>query len=749
MNCPFCGMLNPDTSDVCSFCGNPLQNSSVKFRPGEEPEKIKAYLRQLFNDIRTQFPDGVIAKDSWNHERWDSPAGKLCSYLGYENGGEFLRAYGFRVVDTKPKKSAPQFDLDNKPEPERRERRASKPRAVQHPARRYEPTERGEVYRKKRSSSGWKKLIPIFIAFLAAAGVFCYAVLQRSESDSLDNSAGLTESIGNVFQKKSSDNSPEGIVTKYFKAVKTGDMENGLACFTPAIQSEYSLIMKLADSASSYFNLPVSNPSSFVGDLTGLVNSSYYKDYEFKAVNTDYQSDLDAIVTVDVYINGAKSESTTLLTKKIDGQWYIDEDNNAAMTSESTSSTANDLTWKISKTSPFSSGVAWVDYYVSPKQLVSGVIDTSGNLIMTFDDVNHDPGQFDDCGYSFYYTDNGFKIIDTHGQTTYTYQLTGTNSRVSVQAHGNRYFIIHEEISDFSSSVNQTRAIDYKGNQLGNIVLTEAGSFSYYGEGVFSDKNGTIINTVSETFYNIDGDLDKTVVMGPFSDGYTVVAYPKQFTDPIPTLKGLNLQFTSTKTLSFYYCVPSSAFASKETLRKFLETAYAEKEPLDSYGGYVTNKRFYFGEGYCREEDNDNQPAYFHSVDGSLPDIELKSFGDGISIISVGEFSNGYCPEFVRGNDGICYLVLFDKTGNPVHDPIPAQTSDYSKNGYTVFWSNDHYALSSPSGELTDIDSENVGRLYGIDEKYVYFEKKFYDIAAKSFVPEKVIPTQDTVYLTY
>ncbi len=72
--------------------------STPKYLPGFEPEELKSLVNSFFSVINESFPDKVIIRSEWNHQ-WDNAANNLCRYLGYSNGYDFLRAYGYRVVN--------------------------------------------------------------------------------------------------------------------------------------------------------------------------------------------------------------------------------------------------------------------------------------------------------------------------------------------------------------------------------------------------------------------------------------------------------------------------------------------------------------------------------------------------------------------------------------------------------------------------------------------------------------------------
>lgn len=205
MNCQFCGMPNSSTLDVCRFCGNPLQKNSVKFRPGEESEKIKVYINYLFNDIHAKFPNGIITKGDWNHERWDDLVEKLSKYLGYKDGEDFLRAYGFKIIDTMPKKYTKSI-LDNELKPQCMKYGTSNPVTMQHSTKQYVSKKGTEKYPKKYSSRALKKIIPALMILLAAAGIFSIALPRANDA------------IVSFSEKKSTNRTTESDISSFLAA---------------------------------------------------------------------------------------------------------------------------------------------------------------------------------------------------------------------------------------------------------------------------------------------------------------------------------------------------------------------------------------------------------------------------------------------------------------------------------------------------------------------------------------------------
>lgn len=118
--------------------------------------------------------------------------------------------------------------------------------------------------------------------------------------------------------------SPERTAEKYFSAVKAGDLDKAMSCFTPAIQEQYKAALSLSNTLFGSFGLGLDS-GSLLGGLVGAANTDAYKNYDFKVSGSAKTDDTHATVTVDVYIDGNKNSTTTVYCIKIDGEWYIEK----------------------------------------------------------------------------------------------------------------------------------------------------------------------------------------------------------------------------------------------------------------------------------------------------------------------------------------------------------------------------------------------------------------------------------------
>lgn len=115
--------------------------------------------------------------------------------------------------------------------------------------------------------------------------------------------------------------SPEKITQTYFGALKSGDFNAAIECFTPAAQAQY----KAALSISSFlFGANSDGINSLISAVVGSSTNGSYSNYKFKVTDTDKIDKEHARVSVDVYIDGDFSRTTTVSCVKYDSAWYIE-----------------------------------------------------------------------------------------------------------------------------------------------------------------------------------------------------------------------------------------------------------------------------------------------------------------------------------------------------------------------------------------------------------------------------------------
>lgn len=74
---------------------------AVIYKPGREPERIKARLKTLFSKLDEAYPDKIIVGLQAHHKKWDETARELYQLLGYESKDAFFSAYGYSLEHQK------------------------------------------------------------------------------------------------------------------------------------------------------------------------------------------------------------------------------------------------------------------------------------------------------------------------------------------------------------------------------------------------------------------------------------------------------------------------------------------------------------------------------------------------------------------------------------------------------------------------------------------------------------------------
>ena len=115
---------------------------------------------------------------------------------------------------------------------------------------------------------------------------------------------------------------PEDTVTKFFSAVKSGDVDTCIECFVPSIQEQWKLGMAAGDAIGSFFGIEAST-SELLSSLIGIVNDDYYQNYEFAVGEAEYSGDDKAVVPVEVTDAGEYITTTEIELLKIENEWLI------------------------------------------------------------------------------------------------------------------------------------------------------------------------------------------------------------------------------------------------------------------------------------------------------------------------------------------------------------------------------------------------------------------------------------------
>ncbi len=77
-------------------------SEGVFYAPGEEPAELQDKLSELFEKLEEAYPDHVVVGLHANHKQLGKKVTELYRLLGYDNGNEFLAAYGYTSKRRRP-----------------------------------------------------------------------------------------------------------------------------------------------------------------------------------------------------------------------------------------------------------------------------------------------------------------------------------------------------------------------------------------------------------------------------------------------------------------------------------------------------------------------------------------------------------------------------------------------------------------------------------------------------------------------
>ena len=124
---------------------------------------------------------------------------------------------------------------------------------------------------------------------------------------------------------KNEEDGPKEIVQKYFNAVKAGDIDGAIECFTPAFQQQYSSAVSLGGILGQF--LTGIDGSSLLEGFMSFANQYTYKDCKFIIGEVEFTDDEHEHATVHVSVEGAGDgipDETTIGTVKYNGEWYVE-----------------------------------------------------------------------------------------------------------------------------------------------------------------------------------------------------------------------------------------------------------------------------------------------------------------------------------------------------------------------------------------------------------------------------------------
>ena len=342
----------------------------------------------------------------------------------------------------------------------------------------------------------------------------------------------------------------------------------------------------------------------------------------------------------------------------------------------------------------FSEGYAWVHMETS-NQLA--VVDTEGKLVFTLDNasegikvsagdsskgITYDPIEatpfYDGASvvYPSRYLDAyGFAIYDTNGNLLTSSDDGDDSTDIRFLAEGEGTYLIAKTTSGFSENNTVIYCIDKNGNIISDEI----------------EISGTLYGRK----WNYSGDGNFTFGMCGIIDGKYI-----DFNDS-----------------DIYNNLDA------DTVKDCMVQIYGSEGviPLCSWGGggetygYVNGAvgGLYYASEFAPEyekiltELNDGNLNGWYDKDFNLV-VSIPDYPDGVEVIELGQFKDGYAPVKLRGTDGKYYFTLVDKAGNQMYEPVGGVENVASFNS----WS---YSLYN--GNITFIGSDTSGCTYYLIDK--------------------------------
>lgn len=326
------------------------------------------------------------------------------------------------------------------------------------------------------------------------------------------------------------------------------------------------------------------------------------------------------------------------------------------------------------KVSPFSDGLAWVQYRNVEGLLVTSVINTYGEIVFTVDEKVVAYLPYCD-GYAVYLyavdstqgnspDDVRSCIVDANGHITYDSSADGCRF---IFAYGDGNFLALEHVSNFDKDEWSFGIVDKDGKTVGAFEKCDnfngypanlMSECKYLNENIFLLKNAMYSVESRSAIYYVNpkfGDSPMDFVKGVFHDGRALV-----YVEALLEVGLANVTSTGERTILF-----------KET--------YSFDNKLSDYEDGL----FFYGGNYCNIDGN---PVI------SFPQYEGKS-------IKGGTFHDGIAPLYVKGADNLDYFTIVNLQGETLMEPTRGFPADRFSEGYLVVSTESGCAVYNTSGE--------------------------------------------------
>ncbi len=350
----------------------------------------------------------------------------------------------------------------------------------------------------------------------------------------------------------------------------------------------------------------------------------------------------------------------------------------------------------------FSEGYAWVRTE-TPNQLA--VVDTDGNIKFTLDNASE--------GIKVSNNDaaNGITYDPVEATPFYDGASVVSPSR-ELDAYGYAIYDVNGELLASSEDGDDNTDLKFLGSHNG-LYLIEKTSSGFDGNHTvvyWIDKNGNIKSDEIEVSRRLYRKALRFLDNGDIVDG------------AVGIIDGLYIDLCDNNIYSNM---------DVETIKGYMVQILGSEDviPLCYHGGgtygYVDTVvgNLYYATEFASEYENLSRELSNGTLNGWYDKdfnlvVSIPDYPEGVEVVELGQFKDGYAPVELRGADGKYYFTLVDKSGNQVYEPVGGvenvaclnEWSYYFENGFIVFIGSDTsgrtYYLIDKSGKLYDISDD-------------------------------------------
>lgn len=472
-------------------------------------------------------------------------------------------------------------------------------------------------------------------------------VQSTSAAESVNPASAASENLDQTSGKESP---AEDLVEKFFEALRAGDFETTIGCFTPSFQNEYKAALAIS---SQILRVGSSDLSAIIRAFIGGSTREDYRDYKFDITGTEKLDDTHANVTFDVYVGEDFDRSSRIACIKYGDEWYLDDAPMTELADEASKPQYNFTLNKPFKNGSFTGQYCLLDGYTTTEYDV--LVNENYQIIFQkkTDDINWSP--FGDDGYS-YYLDKAAKrcaIIDSNGIEQSGFDDT-EDTHYSIVGHdGQGVFLLLRHVENVFENGYYICAIDAQGDMLAPETKTD----------VFTDFNPNM-NYLGEGIFTVELSNSKMGIYNLNTNNSYVVSQTAYFTPdtPLPTTQYMNLGLEHLQFVNgcaYYkfdigdgqlYSVSAEAFASYDTFTVWVKSLFENSE-------YVYRN---FGAG---------RPSYLKFIVPTEA-TPMYAFPDTVEVLYSEKTAGDYYIVILEGADQCNYVTLTDVNGVMLFNPI-------------------------------------------------------------------------------